>query len=125
MSLTYQMMPLTSPGLRQRPAMRCYYAVWSRERSKVGQRLKKSIEFAGLMLKDIVVLKVLLKKGQDKPSSGKVTTCVYYNKGSCAHKQTHETKRVQYKHICISCCAKYGKSYPHPQTECRKSAKNE
>ena len=33
-------------------------------------------------------------KGQDKSSSGKVTTCVFYNKGSCAHKQTHETKGV-------------------------------
>ena len=62
--------------------------------------------------------------GQDKSSSGKVTTCVFYNKGSCAHKQTHETIGVLYKHVCISCWAKDGKSYPHPQTECRKNAKN-
>ena len=66
-----------------------------------------------------------VQKGQDKPSSSKVTTCVYCNKGSCAHKQTHEAKGVLYKHVCISCWAKDGKSYPHPQTECRKSAKNE
>ena len=43
------------------------------------------------------------QKGQDKSSSGKVTTCVFYNKGSCAHKQTHETKGALYKHVCISC----------------------
>ena len=35
------------------------------------------------------------QKGQDKSSSGKVTTCVFYKKGTCAHKQTHETKGVQ------------------------------
>ena len=58
-------------------------------------------------------------------SSGKVTTCVYYNKGSCAQKQTHETRGVLYKHVCASCWSKDGKFYPHPQTECRKSAKNE
>ena len=66
-----------------------------------------------------------VQKGQDKPSSGKVTTCVFYNKGSCTHKQTHETKGVLYKHVCMSCWNKEGKSYPHPQTDCRKNAKNE
>ena len=65
------------------------------------------------------------QKGQDKSSSSKVTTCVFYNKGTCAHKQTHETKGVLYKHVCMSCWTKDGKSYPHPQTECRKNTKNE
>ena len=64
-------------------------------------------------------------KGQDKSSPGKVTTCVFYNKGTCAHKQTHETKGVLYKHVCMSCWTKDGKSYPHPQNECRKNTKNE
>ena len=64
------------------------------------------------------------QRGQDKQVSGKVTTCVYYNKGVCSQKQTHETKGVLYKHVCASCWAKDGKSYPHPQMECRKNTKN-
>ena len=60
---------------------------------------------------------------QDKHSSGKVTTSVYYNKGCCAQKQTHETKGVLYKHVCAKCWSEDCKSYPNPQTECRNSAK--
>ena len=67
----------------------------------------------------------IAQKGQDKSFTGKVTACVFYNKGSCTHKQTHETKGVLYKHVCMACWAKEGKSFPHPQTECHKSAKNE
>ena len=67
----------------------------------------------------------IAQKGQDKSSAGKVTTCVSYNKGSCTHKQTHETKGILYKHVCMASWAKEGKSFPHSQTECRKSAKNE
>ena len=75
------------------------------------------------MLKDILLLKLLLKKV--KISLHLVRSpLVFLNKGSCAHKQTHETKGVLYKHVCISCWAKDDKSYPHPQTECRKNAKN-
>ena len=35
------------------------------------------------------------QKGQDKSSSGKVTTCVFYNKGTCAHKQTHRVQKAR------------------------------
>ena len=65
------------------------------------------------------------QKGQDKQVAGKTTTCVYYNKGVCSQKQTHETKGILYKHVCASCWAKDGKSYPHSQMECRKNTKNE
>ena len=61
------------------------------------------------------------QRGQDKHSSAKTATCVYYNKGVCSQKQTHETKGVLYKHVCALCWAKDGKAYPHPQTECRRS----
>ena len=57
-------------------------------------------------------------KGQ---SSGKSTPCVYYNKGSCVQKATHETKGVLYRHICASCWSKDGKQFAHPKSECRKS----
>ena len=65
------------------------------------------------------------QRAQDKHSSAKTATCVYYNKGVCSHKQTHETKGVLYKHVCAFCWAKDGKAYPHPQTECCRSTKNE
>ena len=55
----------------------------------------------------------IAEKGQDKSYGGKVTTCVFYKKGRCTHKQTHETKGVLYKHVCMACWAKEGKSYPY------------
>ena len=61
-------------------------------------------------------------------STGKSTPCVYYNKGTCVQKATHETKGVLYKHICASCWSKDGKHFAHPQSECRKcqsQSKNE
>ena len=61
-------------------------------------------------------------------TSGKNTPCVYYNKGSCVQKATHETKGVLYRHICAFCWSKDGKQFAHPQSECRKSrghSKNE
>ena len=51
-------------------------------------------------------------------TSGKNTPCVYYNKGSCVQKATHETKGVLYRHICASCWSKDGKQFAHPQSEC-------
>ena len=65
------------------------------------------------------------QRAQDKHSSAKTATCVYYNKGVCSQKQTHETKGVLYKHVCALCWAKDSKAYPDPQTECRRSTKNE
>ena len=63
------------------------------------------------------------QKTQHKHSSAKTTTCVYYNKDVCTQKQTHETKGVLYKHVCVSCWSNDGKAYPHPMTECTKNAK--
>ena len=63
------------------------------------------------------------QRTQDKHSSAKTMTCVYYNKGVCTQKQTHKTKGVLYKHVCASCWSKDGKAYPYPITECRKNAK--
>ena len=51
----------------------------------------------------------------DRVATSKSTHCVYYNKGSCAQKQSHETKGVFYKHICSNCWSKDGKAFPHTQ----------
>ena len=61
-------------------------------------------------------------KSQDRGTSGtgRVTPCIYFNKGMCMQKQTHETKGVLYKHICLSCWSKEGKSFPRSQLECKK-----
>ena len=58
--------------------------------------------------------------------SGKTAPCLYYNKGSCMQKQSHETKGTFYKHICSYCWQKESKAFPHTQIECKKLAsKNE
>ena len=67
-----------------------------------------------------------------RKNSNKITKsmpCQYFNQGSCVHQKSHETKGTLYKHIFAACFASQGKTYPHPETECRnklrKSAKNE
>ena len=67
-----------------------------------------------------------------RETSNKITKsmpCQYFNQGSCVHQKSHEIKGTLYKHICAACFASQGKTYPHPETECRnklrKSAKNE
>ena len=55
--------------------------------------------------------------------------CQYFNQGSCVHQKSHDTKGTLYKHICAACIGSHGKTYPHPEIDCRnklrKSAKNE
>ena len=69
------------------------------------------------------------QKAQDKGSNGgRVFPCVYYNKGACLQKQTHENKGVTYRRICSHCWNKEGKLFSHPQVECRRlqgSVKND
>ena len=56
------------------------------------------------------------KKSSQKPTRS--LTWNYYNLGTCSHSKTHETRGVLYKHICAACSA-MGKSYNHPEIECR------
>ena len=49
--------------------------------------------------------------------------CNYYNQDSCVHDKTHETKGTIYKHICSACFANGGKSFTHPETQCRNKNK--
>ena len=58
----------------------------------------------------------------DKKSVTKVIKsmpCLYYNQNSCTHQKTHETRGVSYKHVCSSCFATSGKTFAHPESECR------
>ena len=118
------MMPLTSPGLLQRPAMPCYCAGWSRVRLMAGWKLKKIDRIRRAYAQRHNTGQGSAQRAQDKHSATKTATCVYFNKGMCSQKQTHETKGVLYKHICALCWAKDSKAYPHPQTECCRSTKN-
>ena len=63
------------------------------------------------------------QRALNKHPSAKTATCIYYNKGVCSQKQTHETKGVLYKPVCALCWTKDGKAYPQPQTECHRSTK--
>ena len=62
------------------------------------------------------------QKGQDKAQhAGKVLTCPYFNKNTCLQKNSHETRGVLYRHICLACFTAEGKAYPHSQVDCHKS----
>ena len=61
-----------------------------------------------------------------KKFTGKITRsmpCNYYNQDSCVHDKTHETKGTIYKHICSACLANGGKTFVHPETQCRNKSK--
>ena len=54
--------------------------------------------------------------------SSKVTKsmpCTYFNQGSCMKTKSHETRGVLYKHICASCFANNGKTFPHAEVDCK------
>ena len=55
-------------------------------------------------------------------SNGKTVPCVYFNKGSCMQKQSHETRDIFYKHVCSYCWQKEARAFPHTQVECKKIA---
>ena len=57
-------------------------------------------------------------KGQN---GGKTLPCMFYNRNTCLHKNSHETKGILYKHVCSACFVKEGKSFAHSQVDCRKS----
>ena len=68
----------------------------------------------------------VLQNPSVKKFSGKMTRsmpCNYYNQDSCVHDKTHETKGVIYKHICSACFASGGKTFSHPETQCRNKSK--
>ena len=49
--------------------------------------------------------------------------CTYFNQGTCVQKKSHETRGVLYKHICASCFASFGKTFPHSETDCKNKHK--
>ena len=53
----------------------------------------------------------------------RVTPCLYFNKGSCTHTKSHDTKGILYKHICAACYTTSGRTFPHPETKCRNKTK--
>ena len=51
--------------------------------------------------------------------------CQYYNQGSCAHLKSHDTRGTLYKHICTHCFATSGKTFTHPESQCRNKQKKQ
>ena len=51
--------------------------------------------------------------------------CTYFNQGTCIQKNSHETRGVLYKHICASCFAATGKTFPHAEIECKNKHKTQ
>ena len=50
--------------------------------------------------------------------------CIYFNQGTCVQKKSHETRGVLYKHICASCFAAIGKTFPHAEIDCKNKQKS-
>ena len=63
--------------------------------------------------------------------TGKITKsmpCAYFIQGNCMQARTHDIRGVLYKHICSGCFANNGRTFPHPEVDCKnknKQAKNE
>ena len=55
--------------------------------------------------------------------STKSMPCQYYNQGSCVHQKSHDTRGTLYKHICTHCFATSGKTFAHPESQCRTKLK--
>ena len=51
--------------------------------------------------------------------------CTYFIQGTCLQKKSHETRGVLYKHICPSCFASAGKTFPHAEVECKNKHKGQ
>ena len=51
--------------------------------------------------------------------------CTYFNQGTCLQKKSHETRGVLYKHICASCFASAGKTFPHAEIKCKNKHKGQ
>ena len=49
--------------------------------------------------------------------------CQYYNQGSCVHQKSHDTRGTLYKHISTHCFATSGKTFAHPESQCRTKLK--
>ena len=70
----------------------------------------EKIEFGGHMPSEMLQLHtvprgILIKQPMPKPP------LVYFNKGSCSQKQSHQTKGVFHKHVCSSYWVKDGKAF--------------
>ena len=61
--------------------------------------------------------------GKKFTKTTKSMPCTYFNQGTCLQNKSHETRGVLYKHICASCFASAGKTFPHSEVECKNKQK--
>ena len=55
--------------------------------------------------------------------STKSMPCQNYNQGSCVHQKSDDMRGTLYKHICTHCFATCGKTFAHPEFQCRTKQK--
>ena len=96
-------MPLTSPGLPQRPAMPCYCAGCSRVRLVAGWKRIKLIGYVGLTLKDTILVKVVFREHKTSIHLPKLPL-VYTIIKVCAHKNKPMRPKVSCTNTYV-CCA--------------------
>ena len=111
------------PGMWQKPVTPFCYAEWNKARYPTTHKLKKIVRRANSQRHTVPSSgSQNSKKLSQKPTRS--LTCNYFNLGACSHLKKHETRGMLYKHICAACFA-VGKSFNHPEIECRsKNNKN-
>ena len=62
-------------------------------------------------------------KHASKCNNNRSMVCQYYNSGTCSQQNSHETKRIMYRHVCSFCFTKGGKSFQHTEANCRNKLK--
>ena len=78
------------------------------------------------MPKDIyfqIIKKTAQSQAFKKDKNIKSVPCQFYNKGTCTHTATHETKGVLYRHIYSACFSKNGTPVQHADLECQNKKK--
>ena len=119
---------MISVGMRQRPAMRYSCVEWSKGRLRITMKQTKlNIRWANAQ-RHVPQTASSLQNSISKNFGSKVTKsmpCQFFNQGSCSHQKSHETRGTLYKHICTSCFAATGRTFPHSEFECRNKNKKQ
>ena len=118
-----------SAGMRQRPVKLFFYAGWNKAKLKIMPRSQVEKidqirrENAQRHVSPVSTSSYHIGYKKQMTKATKSMSSQYYNQGLCAHLKSHNTQRTLYKHICTHCFATYGKTFTHPESQCRNKQK--
>ena len=123
-------MQMTFPGLWPRPATPFCCVGWNREKLKIFLTfLQQQANAQKHVPNSQTASSTMTNSFKRCTKVTKSVPCTYFNQGSCMQTKSHETKGVLYKHICASCFANNGRTFPHTEVDCknknRQTSKND